>query len=201
MLAVFDFDLDRAMPSDVRIEMLVSGGAVDQLLPATVPFALHLTAAAAVVLSGLAAGFFFAYAANVTLALNRLTGETYTTVMQPINESVRNPAFAVVFFGAPAVAALGVVTILLGGDLLTPYGLLFLLGAGVYLVGTLAVTVAVHLPMNDAIAAWSPSAPPEEWAAVRARWTRWNLLRTAAALISFVAFLAATVALLARPPG
>jgi len=152
---------------------------------------------ASTILAGLAAGFFFAYSANVVWALDRLSGSTYTEVMQPINATVRNPAFAAVFFGAIAVSALGAVVILVRGDGLTPYGVLFLSGAIVYVLGTFAVTVMIHVPMNESIATWSATAPPADWAAVRARWALWNHVRTIAATISFVLYLTATVALVA----
>jgi uncharacterized membrane protein len=153
---------------------------------------------ASTVLVGLAAGFFFAYSANVVLALGTLPGSTYTSVMQPINESVRNAAFAVVFFGTVVVSALGVVAMSLRRELATRHGLLFLGGAVVYLIGTVAVTATVHVPMNEYIATWSVADPPADWVAVRARWARWNLVRTVAAGVSFVLYLATVVALVGR---
>jgi uncharacterized membrane protein len=113
--------------------------------------------------------------------------------MQPINETVRNPAFAAVFFGAAFVTILGAVMIFLEGELATRYGLLYLTGLAVYLCGTIAVTGSIHVPMNEEIATWSQTAPPPDWAAVRARWARWNLVRTVASILSFVLSLAATL--------
>jgi uncharacterized membrane protein len=163
-----------------------------------VPIRVFLPLVSSVVLTGLAAGFFFAYSANVVLALDRLSAPAYTGVMQPINETVRNPAFAAVFFGAAVVAALGAVMIFLEGAMFTRYGLLFIAGLAVYLGGIIAVTGSVHVPMNEYIATWSQTAPPPDWAAVRARWARWNLVRTGASITSFVLYLAATVALVGR---
>lgn len=153
------------------------------------------------VLAGLSAGFFFAYSANVVLALGAVSGPTYTSVMQPINESVRNPAFAAVFFGPVVVSVIGITTILLRRELFTRYGLLFLAGAVVYLVGTVAVTATVHVPMNEYIETWSAAAPPADWVAVRARWARWNLVRTVAASVSFVLYLATTVTVICHLSG
>jgi uncharacterized membrane protein len=146
-----------------------------------------------IVLSGVMAGFFFAYSASVVLALDTLTGSAYTTVMQSINEVVLNPVFGVVFFGAVAVPAAGAAIVLYQGDWAAQYGLLFLAGTVVYLLGTFAVTMRIHVPMNEALATWSPASPPENWAVVRTRWARWNHVRTTAAAVSFVLYLAAIV--------
>ncbi|MFC6862720.1 anthrone oxygenase family protein [Halomicroarcula sp. GCM10025817] len=45
--------------------------------------------------------------------------------------------------------------------------------------------------MNERIATWSPVSPPADWATVRVRWTRWNHVRTTAAVLSFALYLAA----------
>ena len=55
--------------------------------------------------AGLAAGFFFAYEASVTLGLAEVDDVTYVETFQAINETVRNFWFAAVFFGTiPATA-------------------------------------------------------------------------------------------------
>lgn len=148
---------------------------------------------ASTVLVGIMAGFFFAYSASVVLALETLSASAYTTVMQPINERVRNPAFGLAFLGAIVVPVVTAAVVVLQGDVTARYGSLFLAGVVVYLLGTVVVTVAVHLPMNDAIATWSTASPPDDWTAVRARWTLWNHVRTVAAIVSFVLSLAALV--------
>ncbi len=151
--------------------------------------------ATSAILGGIMAGFFFAYSASVVLALETLSADAYTTVMRPINESVRNPAFGVAFFGAIAVPVVGAAIVLLRGYWTSQYGQLFLAGVTVYLIGTIAVTVMVHFPMNDDIATWSVESPPDDWAAVRARWALWNHVRTTAAIVSFALYIGALVTL------
>lgn len=145
------------------------------------------------VLGGLMAGFFFAYSASVVLALRTLSGSAYTTVMQEINERVLNVVFGVVFFGAVVVPVGSAIVVVVQGYWTTLSGGLFLAGTVVYLVGTFLVTMRVHIPMNERIATWSPASPPEEWATVRARWARWNHVRTTAAVVAFALYLAAVV--------
>lgn len=55
--------------------------------------------AVSVVLSGLMAGFFFAYSLSVVLALETLSASEYVTVMQEINDKILNVVFGAVFFG------------------------------------------------------------------------------------------------------
>ena len=154
-----------------------------------VPVVFVLTVSA--VFGGFMVGFFFAYSASVVLALGTLSSSEYTTVMQEINEKVLNALFGVVFFGAVVVPLGGAAILVLHGDWQTRYGQLYLAGTAVYLVGTFLVTARIHIPMNQRIATWSAVSPPEDWAAVRANWTRWNHVRTTAAVVSFALYLAA----------
>lgn len=47
--------------------------------------------------------------------------------------------------------------------------------------------------MNERIATWSPTSPPDEWATVQGRRRQWNYVRTTAAVVSFALYLAAIV--------
>ncbi len=51
------------------------------------------------------------------------------------------------------------------------------------------------LPMNDQIQTWSPTAPPDNWRAVRQRWIRFHNVRT---ILGLLAFFIQTVAILWR---
>ncbi|WP_435157023.1 DUF1772 domain-containing protein [Haladaptatus sp. DFWS20] len=146
-------------------------------------------------LAGLMAGFFFAFSVSVVLALETLSASAYTTVMQEINERVLNVVFGIVFFGAVVVPVGSAVVVVFQGDWTTQFGQLFLAGVGVYLLGTFGVTMRIHIPMNETIATWSPSSPPDEWATVRSRWARWNHIRTIAAFVSFALYLSAIASL------
>lgn len=54
-----------------------------------------------------------------------------------------------------------------------------------FLVAGLAVTVAVHFPLNAQIAGWSAAVPPPAWEQVRERWWLGHAVRTVATLIAF----------------
>lgn len=154
---------------------------------------LTLSLTVSTVLAGLIAGLFFAYSVSVVLALDTLVASTYTTVMQSINELILNPVFGLAFAGVVVVPAVGVVVLVFQGEWTAAYGQLFVVGFLVYVVGTLAVTMLIHIPMNEYIATWTADSPPGDWMAIRARWTRWNHVRTTAAVASFVLYTVALV--------
>lgn len=137
-------------------------------------------------LVGLLAGLFFAYSVSVVPALDTLSASTYTKLMQSISDAILNAVFGVTFFGAVVVPTVGAAVVLLRGDWIAQYGQLILAGTVIHLLGTVAVTAAVHIPMNGYIATWAPGAPPDDWSAVRTRWAQWNHIRTIASVISFV---------------
>lgn len=65
--------------------------------------------------------------------------------------------------------------------------------AVLFLLAGMAVTVAVHLPLNAQIAGWSAVAPPPGWEQVRQRWQLAHAVRTAATLVAFALLASARV--------
>jgi uncharacterized membrane protein len=63
-----------------------------------------------------------------------------------------------------------------------------LAGSALYLVGTIGLTVAYHVPRNDTLAALQPQRAEAagRWARYVAEWTRWNHLRATASLAAAV---------------
>lgn len=61
--------------------------------------------------------------------------------------------------------------------------------AAAFMVATLVITVAIHLPLNRRFQSWDRHSTPAEWSDLRSRWRNWNWLRTvlvgAAAIIVF----------------
>lgn len=144
-------------------------------------------ASVAVLLLGLIAGFFYAYACSVMVGLADADDRTFISAMQAINANVRNAGFAPSFFGAliavAAAALLGVrrrpsrATVLLAAAAL------------VYAVGGFLLTMGISVPLNDDLAAAGPVDLMTDPAAVRADyedpWAAWNLVRTAASTVAF----------------
>jgi uncharacterized membrane protein len=114
--------------------------------------------------------------------------------MQAINETVLTPWFLGVFVGlAPLCIGLGVMAVMGWGE----PGAGWLLGGSLfYLIGTFAETPLAHIPMNDRLAGLDAEGEEGQayWAHYLVRWTRWNHVRTAAALVAAGLF---TLALMA----
>jgi uncharacterized membrane protein/ketosteroid isomerase-like protein len=142
--------------------------------------------------SGLVAGIFFAFSNFVMKALERLPPAQGIAAMQSINVVVLNRWFFAVFFGT-ALCCLALATIPFV-RWHTPGAGYLLVGSLLYLVGTILVTIACNVPLNDALAAVDPMSVDagRVWTNYLNNWTAWNHVRTIAALAAAASF---TVAL------
>ena len=137
---------------------------------------------AAVLGCGLIAGVFFAFSAFIMSALARLQPTQGIAAMQSINITVINPWFMTAFFGTAAACVFLAISSLLKWH--QPSSLYVLIGSLLYLVGTVGVTIAFNVPLNDALAKVEPSSTNgmKVWTTYLANWTFWNHVRTLAAL-------------------
>lgn len=133
---------------------------------------------------GLVAGIFFAFSTFVMRALARLEPPQGIAAMQAINITVINPWFMTAFFGTGvACLFLAIVSLLNWHFSGAAY---LLIGSLLYLLGTVGVTIAFNVPLNDALAIVKAESVEgaELWAKYLTDWTLWNHLRTIAALIA-----------------
>ncbi len=149
---------------------------MDQLIP--------VVGTTALLGSALVGGIFFAFSSFVMKALARVPTAEGIGAMQSINVVVLNPSFLGAFMGT-AVVSLGAAGLALAGwgDPSAPF---FLGGALFYLVGTFLVTMLGNVPLNNQLAAVSATDPAarDVWERYLGRWTRWNHVRTAAAMVA-----------------
>jgi uncharacterized membrane protein len=138
------------------------------------------------------AGIFFAFSNFVMKALARIPPAQGIAAMQSINVAVLNRWFFSVFFGT-AVCCLALAVIPLVRWQKPGAGFL-LAGSLLYLIGTILVTIAGNVPLNDALTAVDPSSADggRVWANYLKNWTAWNHVRTISALAAAASF---TVAL------
>jgi uncharacterized membrane protein len=112
--------------------------------------------------------------------------------MNSINVTVITPWFMLALFGTGlACAVLVVAAFVEWGE---PYAVYLLVGGLVYLAGVVILTMAYHVPRNDALAALDPNDPDATnvWNRFVRTWTAANHVRTIAPLASAALF---TVAL------
>ncbi len=142
------------------------------------------TLIAATMTTGLMAGVFGLYQHTIMQGLARTDDRTFVGAFQAIDRAIINPWFMLSFLGALVLTAAAAVLNRSGPVL--PWVLVAL---GLYVV-VVVVTIAVHVPVNDAIKAAGDPARITDLAAVRrqfdeARWLAWNLVRTIAATAGF----------------
>lgn len=157
---------------------------------------------AAATVSALVAGFFYAYSASVNRGLGRLGDADYVVAMQSINETVRNPVFALSFFGA--LLLLPVAAALHASDR-SPRSRWLVAAAALYLVGGFGVTFVFNVPLNEELAAFDLSAAsPGDIATARAdyetTWNGWNAIRTVASTAALICVVLAALSRAPSPP-
>lgn len=146
------------------------------------------SATATLLLTGAVSGVFFAFSVSVMLGLDGIRPEQSIAAMQSINERIQNPVFLPAFLLAPLAAlATGVLLLSLGQRVAA---ITFFAAAAVYFLGALLPTIAVNVPMNEALAAAAIPADPEQaarlWADYSSRWTGWNTVRAVSSLLSLL---------------
>ncbi|MGH8079970.1 MAG: DUF1772 domain-containing protein [Lysobacter sp.] len=148
---------------------------------------------AAILASGLMAGFFYAFSICVMRALAQRPAAEAMAAMQAINRVVLNPWFLPLFVGtALLVVALAVIALIQGVD---ASSICIAIGAAAYALGTFAVTMNFNVPLNNALAAAASQDPASDrlWADYLTVWTRWNHVRSLSALLSLACFAAAAM--------
>jgi uncharacterized membrane protein len=142
---------------------------------------------------GLAAGVFFAFSSFVMSGLDRLPPGEAIAAMQSINITAVRPLFMTALFGTAAACLPLIVIGFRHRD--ERVGVLLLIGAALYLLGTIGLTMGFHVPRNDALALLDPKRADAAaaWHDYSVAWTRANHLRTLAALGAAGAFTAALI--------
>ena len=147
--------------------------------------------------AGAMAGTFFAFAVGVMPGLSASSPATAVAAMRHINARIENPFFLAVFTLVPVFAAVAGFLALRSGE--RTAGLLLLVAAAVYVLGTIVTTGTVNVPLNQTLAAASPHADPAAvWASFVGRWNTGNAVRAVAStgtlLLAACAFAARTAA-------
>jgi uncharacterized membrane protein len=131
---------------------------------------------------GLMGGILFAFSNFVMTALSLQPAASGIRTMQDINIQIVNPVFLAIFIGTPVATAL--LAALAIRNFSQPGAKFLLFGSVLYLVGTLAVTMAFNIPLNNQLAIQDPLSVDASgfWIQYVAKWIRWNHVRTIASL-------------------
>jgi len=140
---------------------------------------------AATMSTGLTAGVFVLYAHTLMPGLKTTDDRTFVGAFQAIDRAIINPWFlGGCFLGAPILAVIAAIAYF------GQPAFAWIAAALILYVIVIAITFAIHLPLNDAIKAAGDPDRITDLAAVRerfneARWMRWNIV---CALLSTTAF-------------
>jgi len=148
-------------------------------------FALRVTTLiAATMTTGLMAGVFGLYQHSIMQGLAGTDDRTFVGAFQAVDRALYNPWFMGSFFGALLLTAAA--AILNPGRRLLPWVLVAL----VLYLAVVVITLAINVPLNDALKAAGDPDRITDLAAARerfneARWLAWNLFRTIATTAAF----------------
>ena len=129
-------------------------------------------------------GAFLAFSSFVMRALARIPSPQGIAAMQSINIVVINPIFMTALFGTGvACLALAAYAVM---EWRSPASAYLLAGSLSYLLGTIVVTMAGNVPLNDALAVIDPTSSDAArfWPTFVRRWTAWNHLRTVSGIVA-----------------
>ncbi|CAB3770278.1 membrane protein [Burkholderia sp. MSh2] len=143
---------------------------------------------------GLMAGVYFAFSTFVMTSLARIAPHAGMAAMNAINVDIVRSPFMPLFLVTTLMALALIAVALFDRD--RPGAMAAVAGGMLYVVGMFAVTMAVNVPLNDALAAADASTVQGAalWARYVHDWTMWNHVRTiasAAACVSFIVAIAA----------
>jgi uncharacterized membrane protein len=135
-----------------------------------------------IVLMGLIAGLFYAYACSVMPGLARASTRTYVETMREINLAILNPVFFAGFIGAGLVTAAALVLDWRSDS----HPALWWIAAGLALWAVMfIVTMALNVPLNDELERVYKDGLEGDFARMREKfessWVAWNIVRAAVA--------------------
>lgn len=149
-----------------------------------------ITLLGTLLLTGLSAGFFYAWAVSVIPGNLNVNDSSYLESMQSINRAILNPRFFVVFFGPVLLLILSTI-FQFNGNKIVFWFMLF--AALSYIVGAFGITIAGNVPLNDQLDVLNLSQlSPQEIADFRThyeiKWNKLHMQRTLFAVLSFLLF-------------
>jgi uncharacterized membrane protein len=140
---------------------------------------------AAAVGAGVIGGVLYAFSVMVMRPLASLPPQHGIAAMQAVNADALRPPFLGVFVGTALLSAAVVVGSLFDWSDASPY---VLAGGLLYLAGAFVLTMAYHVPRNEALVRLDPAGAtaPDHWSRYVREWTTWNHVRALAAIAAAV---------------
>lgn len=133
------------------------------------------------------------FSRSVMPSLAKLPAAQGIARMQEFNRTAVKPPFMIAFFGAAAIGTWFVVAWLRGNRTLADT---LAAGGGLAYLAGFALTIAFHVPRNEALAVLDPAAPASAqiWQTYLHEWTAGNTVRAVLSSLSVAALAAGIVA-------
>jgi uncharacterized membrane protein len=148
---------------------------------------MHTLDLIVLLIAALATGGLMVNWVGLARAMAPLSPSTYIEFHQSTNRTF-DPYMPIVVIGAVA----GGIALAVASGIHTASGRLSAVGVVCY-VAVIAIGVPTCVRMNKQVARWSIGNPPGDWAAVRARWIRFHVIRTLFSVPAFALYAAAMI--------
>jgi uncharacterized membrane protein len=151
--------------------------------------------ATTIVLFALVMGVFWGTWFSLSRTMDRLSADTFVAVGHQMIQNLGLPM--------ALLLPLSLLSALVSLALLWPDGrtaAFWWLAAGFLLmVAALVITLAVEVPIDNRIQAWTAATLPGDWRSIQSRWELWHTIRTFSSIAALVAVtVSATVAATGR---
>lgn len=139
----------------------------------------------AILTTAMVAGLLFFSAHTMMPGLSTLDDHAFLTGFQRIDAAIPNPWMMATFLGSPVLALAALFLHLPDGGAAVPW----LIAGAVLTLATVAITRAVHLPLNAEVQQAAPAFADAAGLRQRfeGRWVRWNVVRTVTSTASLAA--------------
>lgn len=135
---------------------------------------------------GLFAGLLYTFQQGVIPTLNTLTAVEYAKVEQGLIRALDAFPTGVIVVANLAMLLPLYSLVRLWKERRSFYWRLTALGWLLFFFGVGVFTIVLNVPINNAVLAWDPAAPPADWETARATWNTLNAIRTPINYLSFL---------------
>jgi hypothetical protein len=155
---------------------------------------IRIAQATTIVLFALVMGVFWGTWFSLSRTMDQLSGETFVAVGHQMIQNLGVPMAILL----PLALLSAIVTLVLLWRGRGPTAAFWWLLTGfVLMVAALVITLAVEVPIDNQIAAWTAATLPADWRSIQSRWESFHTTRT---FLSIAAVVAATISATVTAP-
>jgi uncharacterized membrane protein len=135
---------------------------------------------------GLFAGLLYTFEQGVIPMLNTLTGPEYAKVEQGLIRALDAMPFGVIGVATLSMLLPLYPLVRLWSKRNTSFWRLTAIAWVLFFFGVGVLTIALNVPINNAVLTWDIANPPADWETARSTWNFYNTIRTPINYVSFL---------------